>query len=171
IRDVRNFILDQVSNYETTNLNEKKELLKNDIAIHIGTKEEEIEGSLIEGSSILADQVIKGDQTLWWVFNDKGNVHTETSGAAIGMEIRAQAFAFATNDVETVLTFDVEKTVELTNSVDVNKIDELVSHTCYYGVYNSRGERIGSITMTDVPDNVSCGSSTAIAAATALWNE
>jgi len=47
---------------------------------------------------ILADQVIKGDQTLWWVFNDKGNIHTETKGAAIGMEIRAQAFAFATND-------------------------------------------------------------------------
>ncbi|MBU2649382.1 MAG: T9SS C-terminal target domain-containing protein, partial [Bacteroidetes bacterium] len=47
---------------------------------------------------ILVDQVLKGDQTLWWVFNDKGNAHTETQGAPIGMEIRAQAFAFATND-------------------------------------------------------------------------
>jgi hypothetical protein len=54
---------------------------------------------------ILADQVIKGDQTLWWVFNDKGNVHTETSGAAIGMEIRAQAFGFATNDEVNNMTF------------------------------------------------------------------
>lgn len=54
---------------------------------------------------ILADQVIKGDETLWWVFNDKGNVHTETQGAAIGMEIRAQAFGFATNDEINNMTF------------------------------------------------------------------
>lgn len=47
---------------------------------------------------ILVDQILKGDETLWWVFNDKGNIHTETNGAAIGMEIRAQAFAFTTND-------------------------------------------------------------------------
>jgi hypothetical protein len=54
---------------------------------------------------ILSDQVIKGDQTLWWVFNDKGNIHTETSGAPIGMEIRAQAFSFATNDEVNNMTF------------------------------------------------------------------
>ena len=87
----------------------------------IPTKEEEIEGSLKEGSSILADQVIKGDQTLWWVFNDKGNIHTETNGAAIGMEIRAQAFAFATNDVINNMTFYSyeiinRSTFELTNT-------------------------------------------------------
>ncbi|MFC2107539.1 T9SS type A sorting domain-containing protein [Bacteroidota bacterium] len=54
---------------------------------------------------ILVDQVLKGDQTLWWVFNDKGNAHTETEGAPIGMEIRAQAFAFATNDEINNMTF------------------------------------------------------------------
>lgn len=54
---------------------------------------------------ILVDQVLKGDQTLWWVFNDKGNAHTETQGAPIGMEIRAQAFAFATNDEINNMTF------------------------------------------------------------------
>jgi len=54
---------------------------------------------------ILADQVIKGDETLWWVFNDKGNIHTETSGASIGLEIRAQAFGFATNDEINNMTF------------------------------------------------------------------
>ena len=37
-----------------------------------------------------------GDETHWWVFNDKGNIHTETNGDPIGMEIRAQAFSFAT---------------------------------------------------------------------------
>lgn len=69
----------------------------------IPTPEEEIEGTL--QGSILADQVIKGDQTLWWVFNDRGGVHSETQGAAIGLEIRAQAFAFATNDVINNMTF------------------------------------------------------------------
>ena len=67
------------------------------------TMEEEIEGSV--HGSILSDQVIKGDQTIWWVFNDKGNAHTETGGSAIGMEIRAQAFAFSTNDEINNMTF------------------------------------------------------------------
>ena len=71
----------------------------------IPTMDEAYEGSVLEGSSVLADQVIKGDQTLWWVFNDKGNAHTETGGSAIGLEIRAQAFAFATNDEINNMTF------------------------------------------------------------------
>ena len=54
---------------------------------------------------LLVDQILKGDQTLWWVFNDKGDFHTESQGAAIGLEIRAQAFAFATNDVINNMTF------------------------------------------------------------------
>lgn len=65
---------------------------------------EEVNEGTVHGS-ILADQVIKGDQTLWWVFNDKGNAHTETGGSAIGMEIRAQAFAFSTNDEINNMTF------------------------------------------------------------------
>ena len=46
-----------------------------------------------------------GDETHWWVFNDKGNIHTETNGDPIGMEVRAQAFAFATNDEVNRMTF------------------------------------------------------------------
>jgi hypothetical protein len=46
-----------------------------------------------------------GDYNMWWVFNDKGNIHTETSGDPIGMEIKAQAFAFATNDEVNSMTF------------------------------------------------------------------
>lgn len=65
---------------------------------------EEMYAGTVHGS-ILSDQVIKGDQTIWWVFNDKGNSHTETGGSAIGMEIRAQAFAFATNDEINNMTF------------------------------------------------------------------
>ena len=69
----------------------------------IPTKDEEIEGTIY--GSILADQVLKGDQTLWWIFNDKGASHTESGGDAIGIEVRAQAFAFATNDEINNLTF------------------------------------------------------------------
>lgn len=46
-----------------------------------------------------------GDETNWWVFNDVGNIHGETQGDPIGMEIRAQAFAFATNDEVNRMTF------------------------------------------------------------------
>ncbi len=46
-----------------------------------------------------------GDATLWWVFNDKGDVHTETGGQSIGLEIRAQAFGFKTNDDINNMTF------------------------------------------------------------------
>ncbi len=53
----------------------------------------------------LVDQVLKGDATLWWVFNDKGNIHTETKGEPIGLEIRAQAFGFSTNDEINNMTF------------------------------------------------------------------
>ncbi len=46
-----------------------------------------------------------GDYTLFWVFNDRGNVHTETSGIPIGVEVRAQAFGFKTNDEINNMTF------------------------------------------------------------------
>lgn len=46
-----------------------------------------------------------GDFTLWWVFNDKGNIHGESEGNPIGMEIRAQAFGFNTNDEINDMTF------------------------------------------------------------------
>ena len=46
-----------------------------------------------------------GDETNWWVFNDKGNIHTETGADPIGMEIHAQAFSFATNDEVNQMTF------------------------------------------------------------------
>ena len=46
-----------------------------------------------------------GDETNWWIFNDKGNIHTETGGDPIGMEIRAQAFTFTTTDQINRMTF------------------------------------------------------------------
>ena len=46
-----------------------------------------------------------GDINYWWVMNDKGNIHSETGADPIGMEIRAQAFAFASNDEINNMTF------------------------------------------------------------------
>jgi len=54
---------------------------------------------------LLSDQVLKGDQTIWWIFNDMGNTHMETQGSPIGLEIRAQAFGFSTNDEINNMTF------------------------------------------------------------------
>ncbi len=45
-----------------------------------------------------------GDETLWWVYNDNGGNHGN-GGKAIGMEIRAQAFAFKTTDEINNMTF------------------------------------------------------------------
>jgi len=71
---------------------------------HSTVQTKEGEEGIVRGG-LLADQVIKGDATLWWVFNDKGNIHTETEGTPIGLEIRAQAFGFATNDEINNMTF------------------------------------------------------------------
>ncbi len=64
----------------------------------------ETEAGIVTGG-LLSDQVLKGDQTIWWIFNDMGNVHLESQGQPIGMEIRAQAFAFSTNDEINNMTF------------------------------------------------------------------
>lgn len=52
-----------------------------------------------------ASRPLFGDQTYWWIFNDKGNLHTESRAPSIGMEIHGQAFAFATNDAINDMTF------------------------------------------------------------------
>ncbi len=46
-----------------------------------------------------------GDETLWWVYNDNGDIHINSGGKAIGLEVRAQAFAFKTTDEINNMTF------------------------------------------------------------------
>lgn len=47
-----------------------------------------------------------GDYNIFWIFNDKGDVHTESfGGEAIGLEVRAQAFAFSSNNEVNNMTF------------------------------------------------------------------
>lgn len=65
-----------------------------------------------------------GDETLWWVFNDNGGIHTETGGQQIGMEIQAQAFAYTTTDEINNMTFF--------NYVLINKGVQTLDD-CYFG--------------------------------------
>ncbi|HKR03255.1 MAG TPA: hypothetical protein VJY62_01360, partial [Bacteroidia bacterium] len=48
--------------------------------------------------------ILHGDQSLWWVINDVGNVKTETNSAPIGLEIQCQAYAFGPAYTQTVTT-------------------------------------------------------------------
>jgi hypothetical protein len=59
----------------------------------------------ITRNGFLMDQMLKGDQTLWWVFNDNGNIHSETGGEPMGIEVRAQAWALVAKDEINDVTF------------------------------------------------------------------
>ena len=59
----------------------------------------------LAGSAGCTHNQLFGDQTLWWVFNDRGNIHSETGAASIGLEVHAQAFGFSTNDEINNMTF------------------------------------------------------------------
>jgi len=48
---------------------------------------------------------INGDQFIWWVFNDAGNVKLQSSTPAIGVEIQTSAFAYSTQDYLNDATF------------------------------------------------------------------
>ena len=54
----------------------------------------------------MQEDILFGDQTLWWVYNDKGNTHSASGSVeALGLEIQAQAFAFVTEDHINNMTF------------------------------------------------------------------
>ena len=42
----------------------------------------------------------KGDQTIWWIFNDKASEHMESNEEPIGLEIQAMAYAFQSFEEE-----------------------------------------------------------------------
>ncbi len=70
-----------------------------------------------------------GDETMWWVYNDNGNIHTESKGTketAIGMEIRGQAFAFTSNDEINDATFYNYRLINRSS---------FTLEDCYFGVW------------------------------------
>ncbi len=95
---------------------------------------------------VYADHVLKGDETLFWIFNDKGGNHTESKGEPIGLEIRGQAFAFTTNDHINNMTFYSyeiinRSTYTLTNTYFSQWVDPDLgySHDDYVGCDVARG--------------------------------
>ncbi len=45
------------------------------------------------------------DMMLYMIYNDKGNIHSETEGMAIGVELHTQCFGYSTNDEVNNMTF------------------------------------------------------------------
>jgi len=39
--------------------------------------------------------IMKGDQSIWWVYNDNGGIHGVTSGESIKIEVQVMAYAYA----------------------------------------------------------------------------
>jgi len=61
---------------------------------------------ILENRDCKTDDLLFGDETIFFVFNDRGNVHSETnSSETIGLEVRTQAFGFTTNDEINDMTF------------------------------------------------------------------
>ncbi|MFT4606037.1 MAG: hypothetical protein ACI9W4_002783, partial [Rhodothermales bacterium] len=49
--------------------------------------------------------LITGDQMLWWVMNDRGNVHRRSDTPPVGLEVHGSAFAFAGTSLLASTTF------------------------------------------------------------------
>ncbi len=48
---------------------------------------------------------IKGDEMIWWVFNDAGNTKQQSQTASMGIEVQAYAFAYSSQDFLNNATF------------------------------------------------------------------
>lgn len=51
------------------------------------------------------------DEMIFWIYNDAGNIHSESRGDPIQMEVQVQAFAYATNDEINDMTFQRYKLI------------------------------------------------------------
>jgi len=51
------------------------------------------------------------DEMVFWIYNDNGNIHTNSQGDPIRMEIQVQAFAYSTNDEINNMTFQRYKLI------------------------------------------------------------
>ncbi|MDX1479824.1 MAG: hypothetical protein R3301_19070, partial [Saprospiraceae bacterium] len=57
------------------------------------------------------------DEMIFWIYNDNGNIHTQTQGDPIRMEVQVQAFAYATNDELNDMTFQRYKLINRATSI------------------------------------------------------
>ena len=67
------------------------------------------------------------DQMTFWVYNDVGNIHSQSNGEALGIQINALAFAFSTTDDLNNMTFyNYQVTNKSSNSVFQTYISQWV---------------------------------------------
>jgi hypothetical protein len=60
---------------------------------------------------------MKGDQMLWWVFNDMGVTHTQTNTSPLGIDVKTIAYAYKRNThIDNVLFYEYN----ITNHTTVN---------------------------------------------------
>lgn len=79
----------------------------------------------LTGNDVCNDYLF-GDKAIWWVFNDVGNVKTETGSIPIGLEVRSQAFAFnTTNDINFMTFYKYQIINRSSNELD----------STYFGVW------------------------------------
>lgn len=79
----------------------------------------------VTGQTVCNDYLF-GDKSIWWVFNDVGNIKTETNSNPIGLEVRAQAFAFNTSNDINFMTFYKYQVINRSS----NELD-----STYFGVW------------------------------------
>lgn len=70
---------------------------------------------------------IKGDMSLYWIFNDNLGVHTETGGRAFGIEIHMQAYAYTCDMLN-----GLDSSLNYTTFLDYKIINR--SDTAYHNV-------------------------------------
>jgi len=105
-----------------------------------------------------------GDQTLWWIMNDRGNEHRWSVVKPIGLEVQASVFAF--EDVRSIgdITFYryrltnrntaplTDAFVGLHSDLDVNSIDNyLGSDSLLHLAYSYNGDPIDEFGYEDSP--------------------
>jgi hypothetical protein len=52
---------------------------------------------------------VRGDQALWWVFNDNGPTHSQTNGIPLGVEVHAMSYAYNRGtDIDNVMYYEYD---------------------------------------------------------------
>ncbi|MCH2042658.1 MAG: hypothetical protein MK212_00835 [Saprospiraceae bacterium] len=111
---------------------------------------------------------VYADEMIWWVYNDNGNIHTQTNSAlAMQMEIQVTAFGYRTTDAINNMTFYRYKLLNRNATTLYDTYFSLWSDPDL-GCFND--DMIGCDTVTgmgyvynaDNDDNATCGSGGAV---------
>ncbi len=105
---------------------------------------------------------VYADQMNWWVYNDNGNIHANTNGQPMQMEIQGLAFGYRTTDAINNMTFYRYKLLNR-NNLSLNKTYFSLWSDPDLGCYND--DYIGVDTITglgyvynaDANDDATCG--------------